>query len=61
MSNKTQRQQIATAAMQALISNWNASVKICESDPRYDGANFCEVVAQNAVEFADALIKELEK
>lgn len=55
------RDRIATAAMNAIIGNWEASCKICDSDPRYNGTNFCEVVAINAVEFADALINELDK
>lgn len=57
----TKREEIAARAMAALIGNWEASCKICDSDPRYDGTNFKEVVAINSAEFADALLFELSK
>lgn len=60
------RTYLAGKAMAALISNHEAGRLICNNDPRYkkqaDGFyNFSEVLAINAVEFADALIKQLEK
>ena len=55
----TKREEVAARAMEALIGNWEASCKICDSDPRYDGTNFKEVVAMNSAEFADALLTEL--
>lgn len=61
MDNQLKLQIIATAAMQALISNWDATIAICDSDPRFNGTNFKEVVAENSVEFAFALIEQLEK
>lgn len=57
----TKREYFAAKAMQGLIGNWEASCKICDSDPRYDGTNFMNVVAINSVEFADALLAELSK
>lgn len=60
------RAYFAGEAMKGILSCWEAQKKICDTDPRYrmkpDGLlNFDEVVAKNSVEFADALIKELEK
>lgn len=60
--NMSLRDAFALAAMQALLSNWQASQKICDSDPRYqkqaDGLfNFADVVALNAYEFSDAMLK----
>jgi hypothetical protein len=65
-AEKIIRREIAARAMQALISNATASQLLCNLDPRYkeqpDGhCNFAEVVAINAVEFADALIRALKK
>jgi hypothetical protein len=57
----SKREYLTAMAMQALISNREASCKICDSDPRYNGENFKEVVALNATEFADALLLELSK
>lgn len=60
------RHSAAVAAMHALISNPVASQNICNEDPRYqkmpDGHyNFAQVVALNAVEFADALVERLSR
>jgi hypothetical protein len=57
----TKLELVASGAMNALIGNWDSSCKICDSDPRYDGQNFKEVVAINAAEFAHALLAELSK
>ena len=62
----TKREQFAAMAMQGMLSCWEAQQKICNSDPRYqqqpDGRyNFDDVVATNAVEFADALLERLKK
>lgn len=56
----TIRQHFAAMAMQALLSDVEVQRWIQE-DPRYDGDNFKNVVAVNSVEFADALIAELNK
>ena len=61
----TKRDRFAMAAMQGLLSCWQAQQKICDTDPRYqqkpDGQyNFADVVATNAVEFADALLERLK-
>jgi hypothetical protein len=62
----SKRELYAGMAMQALISDFHVGRAICDNDPRYkkqaDGQyNFSEVIAINACEFADALLKELEK
>lgn len=62
----TKREQFAAMAMQGILSCWEAQQKICNNDPRYkkqpDGQyNFDDVVATNAVEFADALLERLKK
>lgn len=57
----TKREWLAGLAMQGLLSNYEARVKICNTDPRYNDENFAEVVAINSVEFADALLKQLDK
>jgi len=62
----TKREYIAAKAMAALIGNPVASQCICNNDPRYkkqaDGqCNFADVVALNALEFADALLATLDK
>jgi hypothetical protein len=56
----SKRELIAAMAMQGLLSCYDAQVDMQHSDPRYNGHNFKEVVAVNAVEFTDALLKELE-
>lgn len=62
----TKREEFAKAAMAAIVSSFRVSEEICNTDPRYkkqaDGHfNFSQVVALNAVEFADALLTELER
>lgn len=62
----TLRQHYAGLAMQGLLTNYEVHKDICNNDPRYkkqpDGQyNFAHVVALNAIEFADALLAELEK
>lgn len=53
-------------ALQGMLSCYEVQKNICNNDPRYkqqaDGMfNFATVVALNALEFADALIAELNK
>lgn len=60
-SGINKREYFAGLAMQGLLANWDAQVKMCESDPRYTGDNFAKVLAVNSVEFADALLLELSK
>lgn len=57
----TKREYASFMAMQGLLSNYDVQVRICTVDPRYNGNNFAEVIAINSLEFADALLKELEK
>jgi hypothetical protein len=57
----SKREFLAAKAMQGLLSNWEVQCKICDVDPRYNGNNFAEVIAINSIEFADALLAELEK
>jgi hypothetical protein len=62
----TKRERFAMAAMQGMLSCWESQQKICNDDPRYqqktDGQfNFSEVLAMNAVEFADALLERLKQ
>ncbi len=57
----TKREYFAARAMQALLSCYPAQQDICNKDPRYKDTNFAEVIAINSTEFADALIKELNK
>lgn len=59
------RQEAAIAAMKAMLGDIEIS-KWVQTDPRYklqaDGSyNFREVIAVNAVEFADALLDALQK
>jgi hypothetical protein len=52
----TMRDYFAAKAMARLI-NGPAAQNICDRDPRYDETNFADVVAVNAYEFADAMLK----
>ena len=66
MDVPTMRHVASLFAMHALISNPVANQCLCDDDPCYqklpDGQyNFAQVVAINAIEFADALIAELDK
>lgn len=54
------REYFAAKMMQALLSDVEVG-RWLQTDPRYNNTNFKEVVAINAVEFADALINELNK
>ena len=55
----TKRERFAMAAMQALLSSIPTQKEL-QGDARYDGDNFMTVVALNSIEFADALLKQLE-
>lgn len=63
----SKRELFAAMALQGLMANYDAQVTICRGndvvgpDPRYHDGNFAEVIAINSVEFADALLAELEK
>jgi hypothetical protein len=56
----TKREVFAKAAMQALLSSIDTQ-RHMQEDERYTGNNFKEVVAVNAIEFADELLRQLEK
>lgn len=56
----TIRQYFAKDAMRAIIGDVEVS-RWVQTDFRYTGTNFKEVVSINACEFADALIAELNK
>lgn len=56
----SKREAFASMAMKGLLSCYQAQ-QDTQSDPRYNGENFKEVVALNSVEFADALLAELSK
>jgi hypothetical protein len=56
----SKRELIAAKVMSALVSDVEVSRWI-QADPRFNQLNFKEVVAMNAVEFADALLAELSK
>jgi len=51
------RDRFAGLAMQALLGDYTVSQSICDNDPRYNEKNFAEVVALNAYDFADAMLK----
>lgn len=55
-NSQINRNELAGRAMQALLSA-ETSQLICDRDPRYKGDNFAEVLALNAYEFADEMIK----
>lgn len=59
--NSAQRDHFAGLAMQALIGDYAVSQAICDRDPRYNGCNFAEVVALNAYDFADAMLRVRSK
>lgn len=50
------RDYFAAQVLPGLVSA-QAAQDICDNDPRYDGSNFAKVVALNAYEFADAMLK----
>ena len=52
----TLRDYFAAAAMQAIFGGVGAQ-QVAERDRRYDGTNWAEVVAKNAYEMADAMLK----
>ncbi len=56
----TLRQYYAGQAMQGLLSDVEAQ-RWLQTDPRFTGQNFAQVLAINSVEFSDALISELSK
>lgn len=51
------RDWFAGKAMARLINGPSAQ-NICDRDPRYDETNFADVVAINAYEFADAMLRQ---
>lgn len=55
----TKREMFAMAAMQGILSSYEVQ-KDLQDDARFTGGNFANVVALNAIEFADALLKQLE-
>lgn len=56
----TKREYFAAKAMQGLLSDVDVQ-RWLQNDPRFMGDNFSEVVAINSCEFADSLIRELNK
>jgi hypothetical protein len=56
----SKREYIATQAMVGLLANYEAQVDM-QDDKNYNGTNFKEILAENSVAFADALLAELEK
>lgn len=52
----TLRDYFAAAAIGALLSDHEVGQKICD-DPRYPETPFRDLVAENAYDFADAMIK----
>jgi hypothetical protein len=52
--------QFAMAAMHGLLSDVGTQREIKDKDGRFKGYNFSTVVALNAIEFADELLKQLE-
>lgn len=52
----TKREYFAAMAMQTLVT----SQIVADRDGRYDETNWKEVVAMNAIEFADELLRQLE-
>lgn len=55
------RREAAMRFMAAMLGDFDVSQSICDRDPRYNGNNFGEVVALNAVEFAYNLTEALDK
>lgn len=55
------RKAFAMAAMQGILSDVNTQLEIKNKDSRFTGKNFAVVVAMNAIEFADELLKQLDK
>lgn len=66
VSYETQRQQIATACLQALLSNHDYMLSHRNSEERewklspYDSSRITDIVTDDAVKYADALIKKLK-
>lgn len=56
----SKREHFAGLAMQGLLSCIEMQ-RWLQTDSRYTGQNFAEVVAINSVEFADSLLTELSK
>lgn len=56
----TLRDYFAAKALAGIVGNFDVSRAICDNDPRYDDTNFAQVVALNAYEFADAMLKARE-
>jgi hypothetical protein len=56
----TKREHFAAMAMQSMCAGPGAEM-VASRDGRYDETNWKEIVAMNAVEFADALIAELNR
>jgi hypothetical protein len=56
----TKREYFAALFMQSMCAGEGA-VMVANRDKRYDETNWKEVVAMNAIEFADALLEQLAK
>lgn len=56
----TKREKLAGMAMQGLLANYQAQQDM-QRDFGYTGSNFMDVLAENSVDFADALLRRLEK
>ena len=55
----TKREYFAAMFMQPMIAGEGAKM-VAERDERYNGQNWKEIIASNAIEFADELLKQLE-
>lgn len=55
----TKREYFAALFMQSMVAGEGARM-IADRDGRYNETNWKEVVSMNAIEFADALLKQLE-
>lgn len=60
MERATLRDHFAGLAMSAMCAGEGARM-VAVRDDRYDETNWAEVVAKNAYEFADAMLKERER
>lgn len=60
-SGMSKREYFAIMCMQGILSDCDTLREIKSKDRRFQITNFSEVVAKNAIEFADALLKQLDK
>lgn len=58
-SGLSKREYFAAMAMQSMVAGQGAQM-VADRDQRYPNESFADVVAMNSVEFADALLKQLE-